>query len=137
MAEVDVSTDPSKLDLDRVYTWLTVVYWSEGRTRETVEKAAKNSLNFGAYIGGEQVGYARVVTDFATFAWVCDVVVDEVHRGKGIGKALMTEIVGHPQLKDIKRMVLKTKDAYSFYEQFGFEREPGSEDSMVREGTTV
>ena len=82
----EVSTHPAKLDLDRVHAWLTVGYWSKGRARETVEKAAKVSLNFGAYVNGELVGYARVVTDYVTFGWLCDMVVDETHRGKGIGK---------------------------------------------------
>ena len=83
---IEISTDPTRLDFDRVHAWLTVAYWSEGRTMETVEKAAKDSLNFGAYYDGEQVGYARVVTDFATFAWVCDVVVDVAqHDGVDAG----------------------------------------------------
>ena len=137
MKQLEVSCDSRRLDLDRVHAWLTVAYWSKGRAKETVESAAKASLNFGAYIDGEQVGYARVVTDFVTFGWLCDMVVDEKHKGKGIGKALMAEVIAHPQLRDLKRMTLKTKDAHEFYEQFGFKREQGTTDSMIRKGSTI
>ena len=137
MTVIIVSTEPSKLNLARVHAWLTVAYWSEGRTRETVEKAARDSLNFGAYIDGEMVGYARVVTDFVTFGWVCDVVVDEAHRGKGVGKALMTAVTEHEGLKDLKRLLLKTRDAHSLYRKFGFEEDPENPDWMIKRGTTV
>ncbi len=117
---VRVSTDPAELDLDWVVAAIAErAYWALGRSRETIEASIRGSLSFGAYLGGRQVGFARVVTDQATYGWVCDVFVDESVRGVGVGKALMAAIVADPRLADC-RLQLATRDAASLYAQFGF-----------------
>jgi GNAT superfamily N-acetyltransferase len=90
------------------------------RPREVIDKSLANSLTFGVFFKGEQIAVARVVTDYATFGWICDVVVQENHRGKGISKALMDSIVSHPELKAMRRFILATRDAHSLYERYGF-----------------
>jgi GNAT superfamily N-acetyltransferase len=134
-----ISTDPTLLDLDLMRRWLAEEsYWAKGRTLDTVELAVAHSLNFGAYApSGEMVGGARVVTDFATFAWLCDVFVVESHRGTGLGKALVATAVEHPRLKDIKRFALATADAQGLYRQYGFEDLDHPERWMVRRGPTA
>jgi GNAT superfamily N-acetyltransferase len=116
-----ISTDPGRLDLDRVHAFLAEEsYWSPGVPRDVVERAVAGSLVFGAYRGDEQVGFARVVTDRATFAWVCDVFVVPEHRGRAVGKLLVEAIVAHPDLSGIRRLMLATADAHGLYRQFGF-----------------
>jgi GNAT superfamily N-acetyltransferase len=122
MGTLAVDTDPARLDLDRVHAWLAASYWSPGVAREVVERSIRGSIPFGAYEDGVQVGFARVVTDRATFAWVADVVVAPEARGKGVGKAIMGAIVAHPELQGLRRMVLATRDAHGLYAQFGFEQ---------------
>lgn len=129
---IEVTTDPARVDLDKLSHWLNVAYWSEGRTPVTIKRSVENSLNFSAYVEGGFVGYARIVTDRATFAWLCDVVVEDGHRGKGVGKALIKAVVEHPDLREIKRIILATLDAHGLYEQFGFSRLPKPERWMVR-----
>ena len=130
---IDVTTDPSHIDLETLQSWLKDSYWASKRPSSVQEKANANSLNFTARIGGKMVGFARIVTDKATFAWLCDVIVDPAVRGKGVGKALMDAIVAHPDLADIRRIVLGTKDAQELYRKYGFEEpEPGR--FMVRRG---
>jgi GNAT superfamily N-acetyltransferase len=117
----ELSTDPARLDLEAVHAYLTRSYWSPGIPREVVDRAAANSLCFGLHHAGEgQVGFARVVTDRATFAYLCDVYVLEGHRGHGLSKWLMTAIVGHPELQGLRRFMLGTKDAHGLYAQYGF-----------------
>jgi GNAT superfamily N-acetyltransferase len=120
---VRVSTDPAELDLDWLVPALSRrAYWAEGRSRATIEASIRGSLCFGAYDdadGGRQVGFARVVTDEATYGWVCDVFVDESARGRGVGKALMAAIVAEPRLADC-RLQLATRDASGLYAQYGF-----------------
>jgi GNAT superfamily N-acetyltransferase len=117
----ELSTDPARLDLEAIHAYLTRSYWSPGIPREVVDRAAANSLCFGIYHAGEgQVGFARVVTDRATFAYLCDVYVLEGHRGHGLSKWLMTAIVGHPELQGLRRIMLGTKDAHGLYAQYGF-----------------
>ena len=130
----EITTDLAQIDLAKVHAWLTESYWAEGRTLETVEKSAKNSLNFGALLDGRLVGYARVVTDRATFAWLCDVIVDEWAQGKGVGKALVQAVVAHPELLGLRRIVLATRDAQGLYAQHGFEPLPNPERWMVKPG---
>ena len=116
-----VSTDPTRLDLDRVHAFLTdESYWSRGIPRELVERAVAGSLVFGVYHGDEQVGFARVVTDRATFAWLCDVFVVGAHRGRAAGKQLIEAVVAHPDLRGLRRFLLATADAHGLYRQFGF-----------------
>jgi GNAT superfamily N-acetyltransferase len=117
----EISTDPARLDLQAIHTYLTRSYWSPGIPREVVERAAANSLCFGLYHAGqEQVGYARVVTDRASFAYLCDVYVLEAHRGQGLSKWLLQTILEHPDLQGLRRFLLATKDAHGLYAQFGF-----------------
>lgn len=131
----EVSSDLTRMDLDRVHHWLsTDAYWSLGRSREVVEKAARGSLNFGAFTSvGEQVGYARVVTDGATFAWLCDVYVDPVHRGHQLGVRLVEAVVAELQPMSLKRVMLATGDAHELYKRFGFTPVPDPEILMIRE----
>ena len=130
---MEVSTDPARLDVDRIHHWLSEdAYWALGRSREVVERTIANSLNFGAYDDGELVGYARVVTDHATFAWLCDVYVDPSRRGTGVGTALLgavsTELAG----LEVRRALLATADAHDVYARFGFTPLPDAERWMVR-----
>ncbi|POX49628.1 GNAT family N-acetyltransferase [Streptomyces sp. Ru71] len=119
----EVSTDPSRLDTARVHQWLsTDAYWALGRPREKQERAIAGSLNFGVYdtASGEQVAYARVITDRATFAWLCDVYVDRSVRGKGIGTALVGAVRDQLRPHGLRRILLATHDAHGVYEKLGF-----------------
>lgn len=117
-----IDTDPARIDLALVHRWLsTDAYWALGRSRETVERAAAASLNFGVYdADARQCGYARVVTDLATFAWLCDVYVDRAHRGRGLGVALATAVRDHLAEYGLKRVLLATGDAHGVYAKAGF-----------------
>jgi GNAT superfamily N-acetyltransferase len=119
----EISTDPQRIDAERVHRWLsTDAYWARGRTREKQALAIEGSLNFGIYEGlsGEQVAYARVVTDRATFAWLCDVYVDPSVRGKGLGTALVAAVREHLRPYGLRRVLLATHDAHGVYEKLGF-----------------
>ncbi len=115
-----VSTDRSRLDLDVIHGFLTTSYWARGIPRETVVRSMEHSLCFGAFDEGRQVGFARVVSDHATFAYICDVFALESHRGSGVGKSLMAAIMSHPELQGLRRWTLFTRDAHGLYRQFGF-----------------
>ena len=119
---VEVSTDATRLDDGRIHRWLSEdAYWSLGRSLEVVARSIEHSLNFGAYDErGEQVGYARVVTDHATFAWLCDVYVDPSSRGKGVGNALLEAVTAQLSPLRLSRTLLATADAHSLYERYGF-----------------
>ena len=116
------STAPGRLDIPLIHRWLSESsYWATGIPRDTVERAIANSLNFGVYHGkAGQVGFARVISDRATFAYVADVFVLEAHRGKGLSKRLMEAVLAHPELQGLRRWTLATRDAHGLYEQFGF-----------------
>ena len=130
---VTVSTDPALLDVDTVHRWLsTEAYWAMGRPREVLERAIAGSLNFGAYDEGVLVGYARLVTDHATFAWLCDVFVDSSARGLGVGTALMKAVDETLTSLQVRRAVLATADAHALYARFGFEPMPEPERWMLR-----
>ena len=120
--EYVISTDPSMLDLDAVHGFLQRSYWAAQRPLETVKRSVEGSLNFGLYQAKEQrqVGFARVVTDFATFAWLCDVFIDEAHRGHGLGVWLVETVVEHPELRCMRLWMLGTRDAHGLYEKIGF-----------------
>lgn len=128
MGEFLVSTDSSLLDLDLIHAFLSTCYWSPGIHRSRVERAIANSLNFGGYIVGAsrpdgrpaQAGFARVVTDKASFAYLCDVFVLEAYRGRGLSKRLMEAIVAHPDLRGLRRFCLLTRDAQGLYTRYGF-----------------
>lgn len=131
--EVEVDTDLARLDLALVHHWLSNdAYWARGRTREAVESAARGSLNFGAYApDGRQVGYARVVTDRATYGWVCDVYVPPEHRGSGIGRTLAEAVVAECRTFGNLTLMLSTADAHGLYEQVGFTVHPEAQKVMV------
>jgi GNAT superfamily N-acetyltransferase len=131
--DLRISTDPADVDLDWLHTALSErAYWALGRGRSVVERSVAGSLVYGAHAGGRQVGFARVVTDQATFAWICDVFVDETARGRGIGRRLMAAIIEDPRLQGLKRMLLATEDAHGLYAAFGFEPLDQPEKWMVR-----
>jgi GNAT superfamily N-acetyltransferase len=115
-----VTTDPASLDLDFIHGYLVRSYWAEGIPRDIVERSIANSLCFGVYAGDMQVGFARVITDYATFAYLADVFIIESHRGRELSKFLMECIIKHPQLQGLRRWTLATRDAQGLYEQFGF-----------------
>ncbi|HZI85983.1 MAG TPA: GNAT family N-acetyltransferase [Pyrinomonadaceae bacterium] len=120
-AEFSISTDPKQLDITVIHKYLsTDSYWAQGRTVETIKRSIENSLNFGLYKSKQQIGFARVVTDYATVAWLADVFVLDAYRGRGLGKWLVEVILSHPDLQRFRRWVLATKDAHELYRQFGF-----------------
>jgi len=106
--------------MDVIHGFLTASYWSPGISRALVERAVRNSVCFGVYEEGRQVGFARVITDQATFAYLADVFILEAHRGRGLAKALMSAIVADPRLQGLRRWVLATRDAHGLYERYGF-----------------
>ena len=115
-----ISTERSLLDLGIVYGYLKTSYWAAGVPEDVVRRSVENSLCFGVYSGEEQVGFARVVTDRATFAYLADVFVLEEHRGRGIGKWLVEAVLSHPELRGLRRWMLATRDAHELYRKYGF-----------------
>ncbi|HEX5631131.1 MAG TPA: GNAT family N-acetyltransferase [Acidimicrobiia bacterium] len=135
-SEYEITTDTDRIDPAIVHRWLAEEsYWARGRSAELVARSMANSICFGAFDGAELVGFARVVTDRATFAWLCDVFVDEAHRGRGVGGALVAAAVDHPELAALKRFVLATADAHEVYRRHGFEVLDHPERWMMRRGT--
>lgn len=120
-----VSDDPARLDIDTIHSFLSTSYWAQGIPREIVERSIANSLAFGIYTpptetGEELIGFARVITDRATFAYIADVFVIEAYRGRALSKFLMQSILAHPELQGLRRWMLMTRDAHGLYSQFGF-----------------
>lgn len=127
-----ITDDPARLDVDAVHAYLIRSYWAEGIPRDVVARAMANSLCIGIYApppftppvpsdtAGEQVGLVRVVSDYATFAYLCDVFVLEAHRGRGLAKAAMQFVAAHPQLQGLRRFHLVTQDAHTLYTRQGF-----------------
>ncbi len=116
-----ISTDRSRLDVELIHDFLSKTsYWASGRALDVVQRSIENSLAFGIYKENDQVGFARIVTDFATFAWVADVFVLPEHRGRGLSKWLMEVMLSHSRLQGFRRWVLATKDAHALYARFGF-----------------
>jgi GNAT superfamily N-acetyltransferase len=115
-----ISDDPARLDHQIIHDYLSRSYWAAGIPRETVDRSIEHSLCFGVYQGARQVGFARVITDQATFAWLADVFILEEHRGMGLGKRLVAAILAHPKLQGLRRFMLATLDAHKLYEPFGF-----------------
>jgi GNAT superfamily N-acetyltransferase len=116
----DISTDPSRLQLDAIHAYLSRSYWSPGVPRAVVARAIEHSLCFGIYLGDAQVGFARVISDMATFAYLADVYVLEPHRGQGLAGRLVEQILAHPDLQGLRRFLLATADAHRLYARFGF-----------------
>lgn len=116
-----ISTDPAKLNVDAVHAYLSQEsYWAQGIPKEIVARAINHSLCFGVYDGNHQIGFARVISDYATYAYLSDVYILEGYRGKGLSKWLMECIMAHPNLQKLRRFSLATKDAHGLYERFGF-----------------
>lgn len=119
--EFEISTDPARVDLDAVYKFLsTEAYWAPGVPRDVVERAIQGSIPFGVYRGDEQIGFARVVSDRSTFAWIADVFIVTTARGNGLGVWLMECIVAHPDLQGLRRWMLATRDAHGLCKKTGF-----------------
>lgn len=116
-----ISTDPARFDLVVIHGFLTSSYWATGIPAATVQAAIDHSLAFGIYEGDQQVGFARVITDSATFAYLADVFVIESHRGQGLSKWLLACILAHPDLQGLRRVLLATRDAHGLYAQYGFQ----------------
>ena len=122
LSEYTISTDRSRLDLEAIHRWLANdAYWALGRDRAVNDRAWANSMPFAAYRDGELAGFARVVTDHTTFAWLADVFVVPGHRGRGVGKLLVSSILEHPELRPMKRWLLATADAHELYRRYGFD----------------
>jgi GNAT superfamily N-acetyltransferase len=131
--ELLISTDRERLDLNMIHGFLTNCYWAKGIPREVVARSIEHALCFGIYDGeGAQVGFARVISDFATIAYVGDVFVLDTHRGRGLGKWLMQCITEHPALQSLRRWILTTRDAHGLYSQFGFTSVKAPERFMER-----
>jgi GNAT superfamily N-acetyltransferase len=120
--EYEFSSDKKHMDVDAIHSYLLRSYWAENVPYDVVSKAIENSLCFGVFYKQSQIGFARLITDSATFAYLADVYILEEHRGKGLSKALMKTIIKHPQLQGLRRMVLATYDAHTLYEKFGFKQ---------------
>ncbi len=120
--KIVVSTDKSRLDVERIHAEIKSSYWGDYRTMHLTKTTIENSMCFGAYdAAGAQLGFARVLTDKVVFAYLMDVIVFEPHKGKGIGKKLVESILNHPDIKDVQTVALKTKDAHGLYTPFGFD----------------
>jgi len=115
-----ISTDRERLDIDVIHGFLTTSYWATGRSRERVARSIERSLAFGLFQGHEQVGFARVVTDYVVVAYLADVFVLDAHRGKGLGRWLVDVVTNHSDLQSVRRWILGTRDAHDLYRQFGF-----------------
>jgi len=115
-----ISTEKEKLDVDLIHSFLNRTYWAEGISKEIIRRSIEGSLCFGVFENHKQVGFARTITDKATFAYLADVFIIEEYRGRGLSKWLMEVIMSHPDLQGLRRMILATKDAHGLYKQFGF-----------------
>ena len=128
---IEISTDRARMDVALIHRYLsTDSYWAAGIPRDVVERSMAGSLCFGAFEDGLQVGFARVITDYATFGYVADVFVVASHRGQGVGTAIMTAVMEHPELRGLRRWHLVTRDAHGLYARFGFAPLEGPERHM-------
>ena len=134
IAGYEIDTDKSRLDLDLIHQFLAGSYWSEGIPKEIVLKSIRESDCFGIYKSGKQVGFARVISDHATFAYLADVFVIPAERGHGLGKWLMATIMKSGQYQNLRRWLLATKDAHELYRQFGFTETPPGRIMEIRDG---
>jgi GNAT superfamily N-acetyltransferase len=127
-----ITTNPERVDVAVVHGFLAASYWAKEIPLEIFERSIEHSLNFSLYQGESQVGFARVITDYATFGYLGDVFVLESHRGRGLSKWLMEVVITHPELQGFRRWVLLTRDAHGLYEQFGFKPIAAPERYMER-----
>jgi GNAT superfamily N-acetyltransferase len=123
MDRLELTWDRARMDEGRVLAWLRDSYWASHRPEATARRSWDRSLCLSAFLGGEQVGFARVITDGATHAWICDVMVHPEFRGKGIGQAMMKACLDHDEVRGLRLVTLGTKDAHALYEKFGFTSE--------------
>lgn len=137
LGEFTIHTDKTKMDIPVIHRYITRSYWAEGIPFETVAKAVEGSLCFGVFHDDKQIGVARVITDAATFAYLCDVFIDESYRGRGLGKWLMETILRHESLQGLRRIALTTKDAHGLYSQYGFTPLPIPERWMMIQDTDI
>jgi GNAT superfamily N-acetyltransferase len=119
-AQFEISLDPARVDVEAAHAYLSGSYWAQGIPMELLRKAIANSLCVAAFHQGAQVGFARVVTDKATFAYLADVYVIEAHRGRGLSRRLVAALLDHPEMQGLRRLMLVTRDAQGLYEKFGF-----------------
>ncbi|MCA3254290.1 MAG: GNAT family N-acetyltransferase [Alphaproteobacteria bacterium] len=129
---IELSDDPARLDFGRIHGWLASSYWSPGISRALVERAARGSHCLGAYRDGEQVGYARAISDRATFAWLADVWVADGCRGEGLGRRMVAWYLDHPDYAGLRRWALVTRDAHGVYKALGFDAPARPENYMER-----
>ncbi|MBD2103807.1 GNAT family N-acetyltransferase [Leptolyngbya sp. FACHB-261] len=127
-----ISTDAARLDLPFIHDFLTHSYWANGRSIEVVKRSVENSLSFGLYRESQQIGFGRVITDYATFAYLADVFVVEAFRGKGLGQWLLQVVIAHPELQGLRKWMLGTIDAHGFYRKFQFSQVRHPERLMER-----
>ncbi len=128
--EYSISTDKGRLDVAVIHGFLTMSYWAAGVPMDVVKRSIEHSLAFGVFKGDQQVGFARIITDYSTFAYLGDVFILEPFRGRGLSKWLMEVIVGHPELQGLRRWMLLTRDAHGLYRQVGFTEPSHPERSM-------
>lgn len=128
----EISTDATRFDMGLIHRTLSASYWAEGRPREVVERSIRHSLCFGVFDGDAQVAFARVITDRAVFGYLADVFVVPEYRGRDISKGLMAAILEHPDVKGLKLLLLRTRDAHALYAQFGFAPIPAADEMMAR-----
>lgn len=130
--EYRISDKKSEMDLDAIHAYLSISYWSPNIPKSIVKKGIESSLCFGVFYEEQQVGFARAITDKATFAYLCDVYILEEHRGKGLSKKLMDKIISHSELQGLRRMLLATRDAHGLYKRYGFDPLPKPEIFMSK-----
>src|SRR5262245_27606905 len=135
--DLEISTDPARIDVDMVHRFLTTSYWAEGRSREVVERSIAHSISFGAYTAGCQIAFRRVVTDRAVFAYLADIFVVLEFRGCGVSKRLVRAMLDHPDLATVKGIHLRTRDAHGLYAQFVFTQLDNPDEMMVRRNHLV
>ena len=116
----ELSTDPARMDLDAIHAFISQSYWGQGRSKEVMVRAMHNAICFGVFRDGVQVAFARVITDKAVFAYLADVFVHPAWRGQGLSKWILEAVNAHPDLQEIKRFLLETRDAHGLYAQYGF-----------------
>jgi GNAT superfamily N-acetyltransferase len=131
-AELEISSDPSRIDVEFVCGFLATSYWAQGRSREVVERSVRHSLCYGVYHASRQVAFGRAITDLAVFAYFADIFVVHEYRRRGIGKALIAAMLEHPDLRSLPVVMLRTRDAHGLYAQFGFEPVPRPDELMGR-----
>ena len=134
---IEISTDRDRQNVDAVHRLLQSTHWATWMSRAIIEKAIANSLCFGMFADGEQIGFARLVTDSCTYAYLTDVVIDQKYRGRGLGKQLMAAVFDHPDVRDLRRVALLTVDAMKLYEQYDCTTDTGKLVYMERRRTSA